>query len=244
MSAFSAPLADSATGAAQPQSLSAAALCFTQIFNCGSPMRACRLYHIERLFVKCFRHIVTGKAAAVSDSRLWVNHLILLYTAFLLSAVNGCCGYCAAADKQQGNPKSKIAVIAGLRILIGCSRFGTGRFFLKSSNRIFDSLCHLVYFRLLRNIFATDNSFDSGFHTGEILVVILLQSICFFIKRYTIRRGIRPDAVCYLAIHNCANPGDISRLCTADLSGGNETILNIHTGLILIKIRTQNTTHS
>ena len=28
MSAFSAPLADSATGAAQPQSLSAAALCF------------------------------------------------------------------------------------------------------------------------------------------------------------------------------------------------------------------------
>jgi len=50
---------------------------------------------------------------------------------------------------------------------------------LQGSNRIFDSLCHLVYFRLLRNIFTTDNSFDSGFHTGEILVVILLQSICF-----------------------------------------------------------------
>jgi len=32
---------------------------------------------------------------------------------------------------------------------------------------------------LLRNIFTTGNSFDSGFHTGEILVVILLQSICF-----------------------------------------------------------------
>ena len=50
---------------------------------------------------------------------------------------------------------------------------------MQGSNRIFDSLCHLVYFRLLRNIFTTDNSFDSGFHTGEILVVILLQSICF-----------------------------------------------------------------
>ena len=101
---FFAPQADTALGAAQQQSLSAAALCFTQIFNCSSPMRAYRLYHIERLFVKRFRHIVTGKAAAVSDSRLWVNHLILLYTALVLSAVNGCCGYCAAAGKQQNKP--------------------------------------------------------------------------------------------------------------------------------------------
>ena len=35
MSAFSVPQADAATGTAQPQSLSAAALCFIQIFNCG-----------------------------------------------------------------------------------------------------------------------------------------------------------------------------------------------------------------
>ena len=54
MSAFSVPQADAATGAAQPQSLSAAALCFIQIFNCGSLMRAHRLHHIERLFVKHF----------------------------------------------------------------------------------------------------------------------------------------------------------------------------------------------
>ena len=40
VSAFSVPQADAATGTAQPQSLSAAALCFTQIFNCGSLMRA------------------------------------------------------------------------------------------------------------------------------------------------------------------------------------------------------------
>ena len=104
MSAISAPQADTASGAAQLQSLSAAALCFTQIFNCSSPMRAYRLYHIEHLFAERFRHIVTGKAAAVSDSRLWVNHLILLYTALVLSAVNGCCGYCAATGKQQNKP--------------------------------------------------------------------------------------------------------------------------------------------
>ena len=52
MSAFSVPQADTATGTAQPQFLSAAALCFTQIFNCGSLMRAHRLYHVEHLFVK------------------------------------------------------------------------------------------------------------------------------------------------------------------------------------------------
>ena len=54
MSAISAPLADSATGAEQPQSLSAAALRFIQIFSCGSLMRAYGLYHIEHLFVKRF----------------------------------------------------------------------------------------------------------------------------------------------------------------------------------------------
>ena len=50
---------------------------------------------------------------------------------------------------------------------------------MQGSNGIFDSLCHLVYSRLLRNIFTTDNSFDSGFHAGEVLVVILVQCICF-----------------------------------------------------------------
>ena len=70
VSAFSVPQADAATGTAQPQSLSAAALCFTQIFSCGSLMRAYRLYHAEHLFVNLFRYIVTGKTAAVSGSRL------------------------------------------------------------------------------------------------------------------------------------------------------------------------------
>ena len=152
---------------------------YSIVFNCSSLMRAYRLYNTEHLFVKPFRYIVTGKTAAVSDSRPWVKYMILLYAVLFLSAVNGCYGYCTAADEQQGDPQSKVACIAGLRIPIRCSRFGTGRLFLKSSNRIFDSLCHLVYFRLLRNIFTTDNCLDSSFDTGEILVVILVQSIRF-----------------------------------------------------------------
>ena len=100
MSAFSRSAGRHCIGTAQPQSLSAAALCFTQIFSCGSLMRAYRLYHAEHLFVNLFRYIVAGKTAAVSDSRPWVKHLILLYAALFLSAVNGCCGYCTAADKE------------------------------------------------------------------------------------------------------------------------------------------------
>ena len=102
------------------------------------------------------------------------GNAIQLFVVLFLSADNHCTNGSTAADKQQGNPQCKVACITGLRKLIGCSRFGTGRFFLKSSNRIFDSLCHLVYFGLLRNIFTTDNSLDSSFHTGEILVVILV----------------------------------------------------------------------
>ena len=72
-------------------------------------------------------------------------------------------------------------------ILVQGIRFGNGCIYLcvicilvlQGSNRILDSLCHLVYFGLLRNIFTTDNSLDSSFHTGEILVLILVQGICF-----------------------------------------------------------------
>lgn len=61
MSAFSVPQAYAATGAAQPQSLSAAALSFIQIFSCGSPMRAYKLYYAEHLFVKRFWHTAAEK---------------------------------------------------------------------------------------------------------------------------------------------------------------------------------------
>ena len=50
---------------------------------------------------------------------------------------------------------------------------------LQGSNGIFNSFRHCIHFGLLRNIFTTDNSFNSGFHTGEVLVVILVQCICF-----------------------------------------------------------------
>ena len=49
---------------------------------------------------------------------------------------------------------------------------------MQSSNRIFNSLCHCIHFALLRNIFITVNSIDSGIHSGEVLVVILVQFIC------------------------------------------------------------------
>ena len=50
---------------------------------------------------------------------------------------------------------------------------------MQSSNGIFNSLRHCIYFALFCNVLVTDNSFDSGFHTGEILVLILVQGIRF-----------------------------------------------------------------
>ena len=78
-------------------------------------MRAYRLHHIEHLFDNLFRYIVTGKTAAISDSRPWVKYLILLYAALFLSADNSCEDYRTAADKEQRDPQCEIAVISGLR---------------------------------------------------------------------------------------------------------------------------------
>ena len=72
-------------------------------------------------------------------------------------------------------------------ILVQCVCLGNGCIYLsiisvlvlQGSNGIFNSFRHCIHFGLLRNIFTTDNSFDSGFHTGEILVVVLVQCICF-----------------------------------------------------------------
>ena len=61
----------------------------------------------------------------------------------------------------------------------GCINLGVvGILVLQGSNGIFDSLCHGIYFALLGNVLTTGNGIDGGFHSGEILVVILLQSIC------------------------------------------------------------------
>ena len=61
----------------------------------------------------------------------------------------------------------------------GCINLGVVSILvLQGSNRIFDSLRHLIHFALLSNFLATDNSLHGIFHIREILVVILLQSIC------------------------------------------------------------------
>ena len=72
-------------------------------------------------------------------------------------------------------------------ILVQCICFGNGCIYLcvicilvlQGSNGIFNSLCHGVNLGLLRNIFTTGHSIHSGFHAGKVLVVILVQCICF-----------------------------------------------------------------
>ena len=48
---------------------------------------------------------------------------------------------------------------------------------MQGGNRIFDGLCHCIHFTLLGNVLVADNGLHSSFHAGEVLVVILLQSI-------------------------------------------------------------------
>ena len=48
---------------------------------------------------------------------------------------------------------------------------------LQGCNRIFNRFRHCIYFTLLRKLLATGHSIDSGFHTSEVLVVILVQGI-------------------------------------------------------------------
>ena len=61
----------------------------------------------------------------------------------------------------------------------GCIDLGVvGVLVLQGSNRIFDSFRHYINFALFSDVLVTDNSIDSGFHSREILVVILLQSLC------------------------------------------------------------------
>ena len=72
-------------------------------------------------------------------------------------------------------------------VLVQCICFGNGCInlsiisvlVLQGINGIFDSFCHCIYLALLGNILVTDNSIHSSFHDGEVLVVILVQCICF-----------------------------------------------------------------
>ena len=84
---------------------------------------------------------------------------------------------------HSGFHSSEVLVV----ILVQCICFGNrcinlgvvSVLVLQGSNRIFNSLCHCVNFRLFGNVFVTDNSLQCIIHSGEILVVVLVQSICF-----------------------------------------------------------------
>ena len=62
----------------------------------------------------------------------------------------------------------------------GCINLGVvGVLVLQGGNRVFDSLRHGIHFALLGKGFAWHDVMHGGYHSGEILVVILLQGICF-----------------------------------------------------------------
>ena len=73
----------------------------------------------------------------------------------------------------------EIVLVQGIRLGNGFVNFGViSPLVLQSCNRIFNCFRHCIYFGLLRNIFTTHNSIDSSFHTGEVLILVLLQGIC------------------------------------------------------------------
>ena len=96
----------------------------------------------------------------------------------------GCCSRCRSGccSRCRSGRGSRCRSGRGGRCRSGRgsrSRGGlVGVLVLQGSNRIFNSLCHGIYFALLGNVLATGNGIDGGFHSGEIFVVILLQSIC------------------------------------------------------------------
>ena len=50
---------------------------------------------------------------------------------------------------------------------------------LQGSNGIFNSLCHCIHLALFSDILVTDNSLDGSFHGSEVLVLVLVQAVCF-----------------------------------------------------------------
>ena len=76
------------------------------------------------------------------------GNAIPLSVVLFLSADNRCANGCTAADKQQGNPQSKVACIAGLRrfgIVLQLRRYGVG---------FFDFLCTALVAEILATAFA------------------------------------------------------------------------------------------
>ncbi len=73
-----------------------------------------------------------------------------------------------------------VILVQGIRFGNGCINLNIiSVLVLQGINGIFDSVCHCIYLALLGNILVADNGIHSGFHAGEVLVVILVQCICF-----------------------------------------------------------------
>ena len=61
----------------------------------------------------------------------------------------------------------------------GCINLGVvGLLILQGSNRIFDSLCHGIDICLLCQLLSSNHQIDCSLHSGEVLVVVLVQCIC------------------------------------------------------------------
>ena len=61
----------------------------------------------------------------------------------------------------------------------GCVDLGiVGLLILQGSNRIFDSLCHGIDICLICQLLSSNHRIDCSLHSGEVLVVVLVQCIC------------------------------------------------------------------
>ena len=133
-----------------------------------------------------------------------------------------------------------VILVQGIRLGNGFINFGVVRpLVLQGCNRIFNCLCHCIYFTLLDNILTTDNSVDSGFHTSEILILILVQGIRLgnSLINFGIVRILVPQSC--NRIFNCFRHCIHFALFSNVLVTHNGVDSGFHTGEILILILVQ-----
>ena len=110
---------------------------------------------------------------------------------------------------------------------------------LQSCNCIFNCFRHCIYFALLRNIFTTNNSIDSSFHTRKIFVLILIQGICLG------NRFVNLSVISILILQGCNCIFNSFRHCVNFRLFGNVLITNdslhsgFHNGEIFVLILVQ-----
>ena len=95
------------------------------------------------------------------------------------SVRRGCFGRSRCADRRGCFGRSRCTARRGRFGRSRCARRGDDVLVLQSSKGILNRLCHSVNIRLLGNVLTAHNSANGGFHAGEVLVVVLVQGICF-----------------------------------------------------------------